>query len=168
MSTGLSPTVVGSIILHVVTTNADEVSARDVIHALAEVLALTEPPLLRLWRSAGLTFSQRRVLRQLRGGPLGARELAVAVNLSAPSLTRTVDRLERSGLVRRAMDESDRRRIVVSLTAAGERVLADHRVFRDSGLVAAAGALDQRSRAALVERLDELTRLARAAQEGRR
>jgi DNA-binding MarR family transcriptional regulator len=152
-----------------VVTNAEvEVPARGVIHALAEVLALTEPPLLRLWRSAGLTFSQRRVLHQLRGGPLGARYLAAATSLSAPSLTRTVDRLERSGLVRRAIDGADRRRIVVSLTPAGERVLANHRVFSESGFVAAARALDPRARAELVERLEELTGLARAEQEAKR
>jgi DNA-binding MarR family transcriptional regulator len=149
-----------------VTTDAPaEAPPGQLIRALAGLLALTEPPLLRLWRSAGLTFTQRRLLRHLRGGPRGAGELALASGLSAPSLTRLVARLERRGYVRRTVDEADRRRIVVTLTSAGERVLADHRVFREAGLVAAARALEPEARVELARRLEELVRLASAAAE---
>lgn len=142
-----------------------EAPPQQLIQALAGLLTLTEPALLRLWRSAGLTFSQRRLLRHLRDGPRGAGELAASSGLSAPSLTRLVARLERRGYVDRTVDEADRRRIVVTLTRAGERVLAGHRVFREAGLIAAARAMEPKARADLAERLEELVQLASGVTE---
>lgn len=138
-----------------------EASPRELATALADVLALTEPALLRLWRTAGLTFTQRRVLRHLKDGPVGASELAAASGLSAPSLTRLVARLESRGYVTRAVDGGDRRRVLVALTDAGARILAEHRVLREAGLTAALRAIDPERRAALIDGLAELTRLAR-------
>lgn len=129
---------------------------RELVSALGDLIARAEPAILRLWRSAGLTFSQRRLLRQLRNGPRGAGDLAAAAGLSAPSLTRMVARLEQPGYLRRELDASDRRRITIALTERGEQVLAGHRVFREAGLVDAVRRLDPQARIELTGRLREL------------
>jgi len=46
-------------------------------------------------------------------------DLAAAVGIEGPTLTRHVDALERQGLVRRRQDPDDRRAVVVELTDAG-------------------------------------------------
>lgn len=63
---------------------------------------------------AGLT-----VLHVLLTGSLTQRELATQVQVEDQTVSRTVERLERSGYVERHRDAADRRRIVVSLTASG-------------------------------------------------
>jgi DNA-binding MarR family transcriptional regulator len=52
-----------------------------------------------------------------RQGPLSATALAEATGLSAGAVTGLVDRLERSGHVRRERDQRDRRRVVISAVA---------------------------------------------------
>ena len=47
------------------------------------------------------------------------RALAAQMDVSKPSVTRSVDRLEALGLVRRKPDPADRRSVLVTLTPAG-------------------------------------------------
>jgi MarR family transcriptional regulator for hemolysin len=49
-------------------------------------------------------------------------DLARAVGIEGPTLTRHLDGLEESGIVRRVRDGSDRRAVRVELTADGERL----------------------------------------------
>jgi MarR family transcriptional regulator for hemolysin len=49
-------------------------------------------------------------------------DLARAVGIEGPTLTRHLDGLEESGIVRRVRDGSDRRAVRVELTAEGERL----------------------------------------------
>ena len=134
---------------------------RDVIRAAADLVSLVEPALLRLWRDTGMTLSQRRVLRQLRDGPRIAGSVAEALDLSGPALTRQLTRLEARGLIVRQVDTSDRRRVLIDLTPAGRKMLADHRVFGGTPLQAAARALDPSERKATVAALSRLVALAR-------
>ena len=46
-------------------------------------------------------------------------DLAAAVGIEGPTLTRHLDALERQGLVRRGQDPADRRAVVVELTEEG-------------------------------------------------
>lgn len=62
-------------------------------------------------------------------GPAGARQLADLMGMTTGAVTRLVDRLERSGYVRREPDPADRRRIVIQLVP--ERV-ADIAQYYDS------------------------------------
>ena len=45
--------------------------------------------------------------------------------MKQPTLTRTIDRLESQGLLRRSLDSDDRRAVRVALTAAGRRLAAE-------------------------------------------
>jgi DNA-binding MarR family transcriptional regulator len=75
----------------------------------------------------GLPITFFDVLAQLSaaGGRLRMSELADAVLLSRSGVTRLVDRMVREGLVRREACETDRRASYATLTAKGERVLAE-------------------------------------------
>jgi DNA-binding MarR family transcriptional regulator len=64
------------------------------------------PLLLYLWEKDGLSQKQ----------------LARRVQIAEATTTRTLDRMERDGLVRRVRDESDRRRINVFLTERGQQL----------------------------------------------
>jgi DNA-binding MarR family transcriptional regulator len=66
-----------------------------------------------------LNHASLAALHVLLGGPLTQRELAAAVQVEDQTMSRTVERLERSGYVERRRDEADRRRITVTLTASG-------------------------------------------------
>jgi len=68
-----------------------------------------------------LNHASLGVLHVLLGGALTQRELALAVQVEDQTVSRIVERLQRSGYVERVRDADDRRRIVVSLTHQGEQ-----------------------------------------------
>ena len=53
------------------------------------------------------------------------RELAERMGIEGPTLVRHLDRLEREGLIERRRDRADRRITRISMTPAGEALLAD-------------------------------------------
>jgi DNA-binding MarR family transcriptional regulator len=70
----------------------------------------------------GLGMSEYEVLERLAcdcGDRPRMQELAAAVHLSQSALSRTVGRLEKDGLVHRAMCAEDRRGVAVCLTDLG-------------------------------------------------
>jgi DNA-binding MarR family transcriptional regulator len=73
----------------------------------------------------GLTFQEWDVLGALRqsGPPFrrSAGSLAKRTELSSGAMTNRLDRLEKTGLVRRLPDPDDRRGVLVELTKAGEK-----------------------------------------------
>ena len=63
------------------------------------------------------------ILNALRHGQWTAQlDLARALGIESPTLTRHLDNLEQSGLVVRRQSEADRRAVRVELTEAGEEV----------------------------------------------
>jgi DNA-binding MarR family transcriptional regulator len=91
------------------------------IQALEKVLGDQAAELLR---DFGLHWWQYDVLATLRrqGEPfrMTASDLAQASRLSSGAMTNRIDRLERAGLVRRAPDSADGRRVLVQLTERGQ------------------------------------------------
>ncbi|MGN6521816.1 MAG: MarR family winged helix-turn-helix transcriptional regulator [Actinomycetes bacterium] len=75
--------------------------------------------------SWGLTHASVAVLHVLAAGSSSQRALAAAIGVEEQTVSRLVERLERSGLVERHRDPDDRRRFVVSRTRDGERALAE-------------------------------------------
>ena len=65
-----------------------------------------------------------KILFQLRGGPQTLGQLAQANRVDAPYATLIVDKLEAHGLVERRPHPGDRRRKLVTLTAAGQDAIA--------------------------------------------
>jgi DNA-binding MarR family transcriptional regulator len=56
-----------------------------------------------------------------RGGPLSAGALAQQAGLSTSAVTSVIDRVERSGDLRRLSDPKDRRRVLVEVTELGRQ-----------------------------------------------
>lgn len=82
-------------------------------------------------------------------GPHTLGELADRERVSAPSMNRTVNCLEESGYLRRSPDETDRRKVNISLTDAGRSVVAETVRRRDSWLESALADLEPAQRATL-------------------
>jgi DNA-binding MarR family transcriptional regulator len=104
----------------------------------------------------GLRFIDYSVLRvlQLTGPPyrMSPTELSETVLRSTGGMTQILDRLERAHLVARAADPSDRRKVLVELTAAGlrtaERANASYATERERLLAALSpGEVDEIDRA---------------------
>jgi DNA-binding MarR family transcriptional regulator len=80
-------------------------------------------------RAAGLEPQQHQLLLALRGFPTGPPvtigDLAERLLLQHHSTVELVDRSVRQGLVERQRDETDRRRVFIRLTAAGEAILRE-------------------------------------------
>ena len=76
------------------------------------------------------------------------QELAQAVGIQSPTLTRHLDKLDAAGLIARRRDPDDRRIVLVELTSSGEQLF--HRLRR------AATAFDQQLREGFSDRELEL------------
>ena len=75
-----------------------------------------------------LTIAQVRALFALdKRDAATAGEIAEAARLSPASVTGMLDELEREGIVTRVRSDSDRRRVLVTLTDAGRKVLDKRR-----------------------------------------
>ncbi|GAB0102967.1 MarR family transcriptional regulator [Nocardia sp. JMUB6875] len=73
----------------------------------------------------GMPFSRTRILRRLLPGPLTAKQLAAAAAMDAPATTVVVNDLEERGLVIREIDPTNRRSKLISLTRAGQEMVAE-------------------------------------------
>jgi DNA-binding MarR family transcriptional regulator len=62
-----------------------------------------------------------------QGGPLPTTEVARRLSLTKPQMTQFIDRLTADNLVTREGDPSDRRRVLVKITAKGKSELAGYR-----------------------------------------
>lgn len=77
------------------------------------------------WADLDLTMSQMKALFFVRtSGPLTIGQLAETLGTRLASASALVDRLARAGLVVRSVDPTDRRRVRVELSPAGEKLLS--------------------------------------------
>jgi DNA-binding MarR family transcriptional regulator len=84
-----------------------------------------------------LTLAEASTLARLeRGGPATSSDLARLDRISPQSMGVTVAALEERGLVQRSRDPEDGRRIVLSITEAGRRMVHDKRGARTEQLAA--------------------------------
>jgi DNA-binding MarR family transcriptional regulator len=79
--------------------------------------------LMRAALDLGRGSGRIRSLMWLAEGPMSLSGLAEAVGVDAPYATLIVDSLEERGLVERQPDPADRRRKLVTLTAAGTKAI---------------------------------------------
>jgi DNA-binding MarR family transcriptional regulator len=108
-------------------------------------------------RPHGLSLNQFRLLRELwEEDGVTQREIAQRMHVSEPATVSTIDALVEAGLVRRARDESDKRKSSIVLTARGER-LRDAILRENDALNAAAlaglSADERRTLATLLDRV---------------
>jgi len=94
-------------------------------------------------------------------GPIGIGALAAAEGVSAPTMSRLVDGLERDGLVSRGPDPDDARGVLVRPTPEGRRVLGEGRSRRVRILAAGLRQLSPEELAAIrrgAELMERVTR----------
>jgi DNA-binding MarR family transcriptional regulator len=77
----------------------------------------------RMLATLGISGPQRFVLRVVGRFPrISAGQLAATLHVHPSTMTGLIRRLEHRGLVRRWSDPSDRRRVLLGLTPAGQRL----------------------------------------------
>jgi DNA-binding MarR family transcriptional regulator len=92
--------------------DATTLAVRDLIGASRELVG-------RMARRMGTNATDMSAIGELvQHGPLGVAELARRLGIRTASATVLVDRLERAGHVERVRDTADRRRVVLTETAA--------------------------------------------------
>lgn len=132
--------------------------ANDVVRALRRLAMKQRSRKIELLRELDLQAGQDVVLLEIhRLKKAGQNELAQAVEVDEPSVTRSIQRLERKSLVRRSLDPSDGRRRVVELTPAGKALIPRLRRIYVDFADQAAGAEDSRERKQLMKMLSEVT-----------
>jgi DNA-binding MarR family transcriptional regulator len=82
-----------------------------------------------LWADQGLSLPQIRLLLALaHGGPATINQIAERLHSGQSATSLLVDRLVQARLAERTEDPADRRRAIVRLTEAGEKVLGSQQV----------------------------------------
>ena len=123
------------------------------------------PALLHLARhlrrevqTESVTAGQVEILALVDHRPgLGINELASLMSISAPSMSNAIDKLEAAGLaIRRREEPGDRRRVGISVTAAGARVTRWARSNRTAWLAERLSQLSPEHLAALEAAADAL------------
>ncbi len=107
-----------------------------VANGLRPVLLHLSRHLRRELHALGIGGSQVSLLAAIHGSPgIGVADLATREGTSAPSVCSHIDRLEAAGLVTRARGGAgDRRRVGLTCTAEGSRVLRTVRSRRTAWL----------------------------------
>lgn len=91
--------------------------------------------------------------------PARIGELAEADECQQPTMTAQLQRLEQSGWVSRAPDPDDSRAVQVTLTAAGQKMLAHVRQARAEAVAPAVSAMDPTGMQRLADAVDVLKEL---------
>ena len=146
------------------TTPAPPPAPRATRQALPMALLRAREAVMRQFRPMldryGVNEQQWRVIRVLaEAGELDASEVAERASILAPSLTRMIRAMTERGLIHRARDKGDGRRVMLSVAPAGLALLHEAgpeqaRIY--AGIEARFGA---KRVAMLLELLDDLGRL---------
>lgn len=148
--------------------NGDDSAAFQILRALRRIIRRTSEYSRSVARQGGVSVPQLLCLKAIADAPPGdvvtVAGIASAVRLSAPTVSRILDRMEKAGMLVRERMSADRRKVNVSLTAEGRRRLASvpvslHEVFLERLL-----ALGPAERTQLLEALERIVELLGAEQ----
>jgi len=139
----------------VATTDATALANR-----LRPLLLKLNRELRREIHSLGVTGGQVSLLVAIKYAPgIGVRELAAQERMSVPGMSKFVSRLEAAGLVKAEPVEGDKRRVRLTLTVDGHRVLRSVRSRRTAWLAKRLRGLDEEQLEALHAAVEPLTLL---------
>jgi DNA-binding MarR family transcriptional regulator len=112
-------------------------------------------------RGGDVSDSQLSVLFQLDlAGESTPGRLAEFDHLTPPSMNRTLNGLEKAGLIERARSADDGRRVIVTLTPAGQALVTETRRLRTAWFSQRLAALSDDERTALAAAATVLRKLA--------
>ncbi|MDP9025094.1 MAG: MarR family transcriptional regulator [Candidatus Eremiobacteraeota bacterium] len=134
----------------------------DVLAALGATVRALRATLDRELRSQGLRLGQYQVLRVLwESDGLTPRDLAGRLAVEMPTVTRTVQRMFRDGLVRREDHPSDARSVNIFLTDRGREVRAPIERLLDDHMSRVLAGFTDRDRQSIVGYLERILANAR-------
>jgi DNA-binding MarR family transcriptional regulator len=137
-----------------------EIDTLSIADRLRPVLLQVGRELRREAREVGISPEQVSLLVAIKYAPgIGVRELAARERVSPPALSNHVDRLERDGLVSRTPSAADRRRVGLTLTEEGQRVLRRVRSRRTAWLATRLRGLSSDELEAVEAAIEPLARL---------
>lgn len=96
----------------------------DVLIAIRKIMQSISMNSRSLVKRVGLTGPQLVILQAVvHSGEVSVGEVAKAISLSQGTVTGILERMQKRGLVARRRSDTDRRRVLVKATAAGEQLL---------------------------------------------
>lgn len=98
----------------------------------------------------------------LQNEPLSIGALTTHEGVTPPSMNRTVGKLVDAGLLRRTVDEGDKRRVLLETTEAGAAFVFETRRRRDAWLMPRLAALTPDERRTLAEATEIVRKLTRS------
>jgi DNA-binding MarR family transcriptional regulator len=132
-------------------------STRDVLDGLRHIVRTLREASRDAERTVGISAAQLFVLQRLAGGlALSVSELAARTLTHQSSVSVVVAKLARRGLVARVRASSDARRLEVSLTPAGSKLLERAPAATQDRLIAALALMGRAARARLANDLQVL------------
>jgi len=112
---------------------------------------------MRERRPAGLSIGQFRLLHMVHKDPeRSLSDCADDLGISVPAASKMVDGLVERGLVGRAADAADRRRVTLALTPAGAALMKDAKKGLEARMATALSGLSAAEAATLAKALDLL------------
>jgi DNA-binding MarR family transcriptional regulator len=136
-----------------------------IANQLRPVLLKLNRELRREVHSLGVTGGQVALLVQIKYHPgIGIRELARLERVSVPGMSKFVARLQEAGLVARAPVAGDQRRVGLSLTADGQKVLRSVKSKRTAWLSARLRQLEPEQLEAIDAAIEPLAHLLEATE----
>jgi DNA-binding MarR family transcriptional regulator len=137
-----------------------KVDTLQIADRLRPVLLKLGRELRREVRDVGVSPEQVALLVAIKYAPgVGVRDLAATERVSPPAMSNHVDRLERLGLVARTPSATDKRRVGLTLTPEGDRVLRRVRSRRTAWLSTRLAALTPEQQEAVAAAIDPLSEL---------
>jgi len=100
-------------------------TAQEAVLSLVRTVGAMMYEFERVAATEGITFQQYNVLRILRGAgeALPTMEIGERLLQRTPGISRTLERLEKQGLIRRTRGVNDGRQVLCALTPAGRRIV---------------------------------------------
>ncbi len=135
-------------------------SPSDIANELRPILVRLGRELRKETAQLGVTGGQVTLLYLISQSPgIGVGELAEHERIATPTASGLVDRLERAKLIERLRSETDRRRVGLTITAAGRRKLVAVRARRTVWLTERLQSLAPAERVAIEAAIAPLRRL---------
>lgn len=104
-----------------------------------------------------ITINDMHVIEAIGlGEPSPSSVVAKKLSVTMGTLTKSIDRLTRTGYVLRERSEEDKRLVLLSLTGRGERAYRHHRQFHEEMIRAAMGQFNKTEAAILIQSLEGL------------
>lgn len=129
----------------------------EVLTSLRRIVRAVDLQSRQLVRSHGLTGPQTVILKTImRSGVVTVGQLADQVNLSKPTVTDILNRLEKHRLVKRVRAGSDKRCVQVTVTEAARRKLASSPPLLQEAFARQFNALEKWEQFQLLSSLDKI------------